>query len=88
MHPVVYLFDSGISKVSLHNVLKRKTNVDTVVSIMFYCVLKRCCVDWPLIYHCRKLIKPIRRITLTCELDYKHVLPKYNISGVRFAVDK
>jgi hypothetical protein len=30
-----------------------KMNVDTVVSILFYCVSKRCCVDWPLIYHCR-----------------------------------
>jgi hypothetical protein len=30
-----------------------KTYVETVLSILFYCVSKRCCVDWPLIYNCR-----------------------------------
>jgi hypothetical protein len=29
------------------------TNANTVVSILFYYVSKRCCVDWPLIYPCR-----------------------------------
>jgi hypothetical protein len=43
--------DKGLKHAALP-VTQIKTNVDTVVSILFCCVSKHCCVDWPLIYHC------------------------------------
>jgi hypothetical protein len=49
MHPVVYVFDKGI----LGGFETQLYKIDTVVSILFYYVSKRCCVDWPLIYPCR-----------------------------------